>query len=199
MSNREKPLGMDRALHSKVSGKYDSGNEREVREWILALTGEDIGTGQFEVEKQLKNGQILVKLINAVYAGTPELPPAAREAALKGNSNEIAFKQMENIEIFLNAAELYGVPNNSLFPTADLFEGRSMAMVLSTILQLGTEAQRRGFTGPVCGPKPTEKHNVEFTQEQLRAGETIIGLQAGTNKLASQAGMKIGTARHISD
>jgi hypothetical protein len=38
----------------------------------------------------------------------------------------------------------------------------------------------------VCGPKPAEKVVREFTEEQLRAGQGIIGLQAGTNKLASQ-------------
>ena len=48
-------------------------------------------------------------------------------------------EQMENIEVFLKACENYGVPSNSLFPTADLFEGRNMAMVISTILQFGTE------------------------------------------------------------
>ena len=51
--------------------------------------------------------------------------------------------QMENIEVFLKACENYGVPSNSLFPTADLFEGRNMAMVISTILQLGSEVRNR--------------------------------------------------------
>ncbi|MEH0879764.1 calponin repeat domain-containing protein, partial [Enterococcus faecium] len=74
-----------------------------------------------------------------------------------------------------------------------------MAMVISTILQFGSEAQRHGFQGPTCGPKPTEKHEVRFTDEQLRAGQGIIGLQAGTNKCASQAGMSFGAVRHIAD
>ena len=53
--------------------------------------------------------------------------------------------QMENIEVFLKAVELYGVPSNSLFPTADLFEGRNMAMVISTILQFGSEVSQLPF------------------------------------------------------
>lgn len=48
---------------------------------------------------------------------------------------------MENIEIFLKGANLYGVPQKSLFPTVDLFDGRNMAMVVSTILQVGTEVR----------------------------------------------------------
>ena len=46
---------------------------------------------------------------------------------------------MENIEVFLKGANAYGVPLNSLFQTVDLFEGRNMAMVIATILQVGTE------------------------------------------------------------
>jgi len=47
--------------------------------------------------------------------------------------------QMENIEIFVNFCEAYGVPRTSLFQTVDLFEGRNMAQVLSCIQQLGSE------------------------------------------------------------
>ncbi|XP_070202460.1 calponin-1-like isoform X3 [Littorina saxatilis] len=183
----------------KVLAKYDSGAEYEVREWIKQLVGEDIGSGAMEVEKKLRNGQILCKLAQAVYAGTPNLPPAAKNYKIKVNSMAAPFKQMENIEVFLKACELYGVPSNSLFPTADLFDGRNMAMVISTVLQLGSEAQRHGFQGPTCGSKPSEKHIVNFTEDQLRAGQGIIGLQAGTNKCASQAGMKMGASRHIAD
>lgn len=46
---------------------------------------------------------------------------------------------MENIELFLKGANAYGVPDNSLFQTVDLYEGRNMAMVIATILQVGTE------------------------------------------------------------
>ena len=46
---------------------------------------------------------------------------------------------MENIEKFLKAARAYGVPDNGLFACVDLFEGRNMPMVLSTILQVGSE------------------------------------------------------------
>lgn len=189
---------MDRALSSKVAGKYDAGSETAVQGWIQELVGEDIGQGATNVEKSLRNGQILVKLINKVYEGTPNLPPACTGVKLKGNTSELAFKQMENIEIFLNAASKYGVQQNSLFPSSDLFDGKNMAMVLNTILQLGTECQRNGFSGPTIGPKPSEKHIVHFTHEQLKAGQGIIGLQAGTNKCASQKGMKFGP-RKIAD
>lgn len=45
-----------------------------------------------------------------------------------------------------------------------------------------------------------QKKRPKFTKEQLRAGQGFIGLQAGTNKGASQAGMtSFGAGRHIAD
>jgi hypothetical protein len=119
---------------------------------------------------------------------------------LRGNNGSAPFKQMENIQLFLNFCENYGVPRTSLFQTVDLFEGRNMAQVLSCIQQLGSECQRNGFNGPSLGARPTERNVREFTHEQMRTGHTIIGLQAGSNKFASQAGMScIGGVRHVSD
>lgn len=52
-------------------------------------------------------------------------------------------------------------------------------------------------TGAIGGQK---KKRPKFTKEQLRAGQGFIGLQAGTNKGASQAGMtSFGASRHIND
>ena len=62
------------------------------------------------------------------------------------------------------------------------------------------QAQRYKFQGPDCGPKPApRKAKRLFTRSQLRAGQTMIGLQSGTNKFASQKGMSFGAVRHISD
>ncbi len=40
-----------------------------------------------------------------------------------------------------------------------------------------------------------EKRN--WTEEQLRSGDSIIGLQMGSNKGASQSGMIMGNTRHM--
>jgi len=47
--------------------------------------------------------------------------------------------QMENIQLFLNFCESYGVPKTGLFQTVDLYEGRNLPQVLNCIQQLGTE------------------------------------------------------------
>lgn len=59
-------------------------------------------------------------------------------------------------------------------------------------MHLRLQANPTGASGPKKRPK--------FTKEQLRAGQGFIGLQAGTNKGASQAGMtSFGAGRHIAD
>lgn len=53
------------------------------------------------------------------------------------------------------------------------------------------------WTGANLGPKPADLNQRDFTEEQLNAGQTIIGLQAGQNKGATQAGQNIGAGRKI--
>lgn len=62
------------------------------------------------------------------------------------------------------------------------------------------QAQSRpDYKGPEIWPKKCE-HNVRtFSEEQLKAGQQVIGLQYGSNKGASQAGMNFGKARMIID
>nr|BAP84555.1 calponin [Mizuhopecten yessoensis] len=200
MSDRMKPMGMDRALTSKLGAKYDSSSEQEVRLWIKDVTGDIIEEGPANMERALKNGIILNKLLIKLYEGTPNLPPEAQKFKPSFSESEVAFKQMENIEKFLKGAKCYGLTDNSLFQTVDLYEGRNMAMVIATILQVGTEAQRHEFSGSTAGSKPTTAHRRNFSYEQLKSGHGTVGLQSGSNKFASQKGMtSMGAVRHISD
>ncbi|KAL7065414.1 hypothetical protein AAHC03_05818 [Spirometra sp. Aus1] len=201
MANRMGDMGMDVQVNRRMNSKYDAETEKEVIDWMNKITGESVPLGRENVAGALKNGHILIKLINAVYAGTSQLPAAAqrKKHPFKFNTMTAPFKQMENIQIFLTAAEAYGVPRASLFQTVDLYEMRNMTQVLNCLLQLGTECQRNNFNGPVCGPKPTYENKREFTAEQLNASKTVIGLQAGSNKGASQSGMSMGATRHIAD
>ena len=83
------------------------------------------------------------------------------------------------------------------FQTVDLYERQNIPTVISTIHALGRKAQAKGLHG--IGPKESEKNVREFTEEQLKAGEHIIGLQMGSNKGATQAGQNFGKTRAIID
>lgn len=57
--------------------------------------------------------------------------------------------------------------------------------------------QAGNFGKPTIGPKEAEKNERHFTEEKLRAGQSIIGLQMGSNKGANQSGINFGNTRHM--
>jgi len=61
------------------------------------------------------------------------------------------------------------------------------------------QAQVKGYEGAALGPREAQRNVREFSDEQMKAGQTVIGLQMGTNKMASQSGMSFGGQRHIAD
>ena len=71
---------------------------------------------------------------------------------------------------------------------------------LSTIIALGRKAQKKGFVGPTLGPKEADPNPRTFDEQKQKEGRNIIGLQMGTNQVASQAGMTpYGKPRQIYD
>lgn len=99
---------------------------------------------------------------------------------------------------FQKACVAYGVPDVDLFQTTDLWDKKNIALVTTTIFAIGRTAYKHPeWRGPWLGPKPSEENKREFTEEQIIAGKTVIGLQAGTNKGASQAGQNFGASRKI--
>merc|ERR1719242_1626687 len=108
------------------------------------------------------------------------------------------FKQRENIEMFLKACESYGLVPQDLFQVNDLFEQKNLYMVVDNLYALGGLAQRQGFDGPVIGKKMATQNKRDFDDATMKAGQSVIGLQYGSNKGASQAGMTAyGTGRQI--
>merc|ERR1712002_475314 len=80
----------------------------------------------------------------------------------------------------------------------DLYEGTNIPQVINGIFALGRRCHKF-YNGPRLGPEESTANKREFTEEQLRAGEGVIGLQAGSNKGASQAGQNFGKTRAIID
>ena len=108
------------------------------------------------------------------------------------------FKQRENIELYLKACEAYGLSAQDLYQVNDLYENKNLYMVVDNLYALGGLAQRNGFDGPVLGKKMATETKREFDQATLKAGQSVIGLQYGSNKGASQRGMTAyGTGRQI--
>lgn len=178
---------MTAELQDKTDSKYDATLEAEARNWLEALVAEPFGKGSFA--EALNDGVYLCKAINRLQPGS--VP--------KINTSKMAFKKMENIGQFLEAAGRYGLPKSDSFQTVDLYESQNLPQVITGIHALGRVAQKKGFNGPVLGPKEAEKQVRVFNKEQQKiAGQSVIGLQMGSNRGASQAGMTpYGLSRQI--
>ncbi|TRZ00801.1 hypothetical protein DNTS_034658 [Danionella cerebrum] len=220
MANRGPSYGLSREVQEKIDQKYDPELESRIVDWILVQCGGDLQrpeSGKQNFQKWLMSGTILCRLINSLY-------PSGEGPVKKITESTMVFKQMEKISQFLQAAEEYGVPpggewlmhltviwgQHNKVP-ADLIgrvtlqavrRGKDMAAVQRTLLALGSEAITKddGYYrgGPDWFHRKTKGHKREFSEEQLRQGRSIIGLQMGSNRGASRSGMTgYGTPRQI--
>uniref|UniRef100_A0A8D9ADW0 Transgelin n=1 Tax=Cacopsylla melanoneura TaxID=428564 RepID=A0A8D9ADW0_9HEMI len=171
----------------QVAGKRDPQEEREAQVWIEQIIGERFPPN-VPYEDVLRDGIILCKLMNRLSPG----------CITRLNTSGGDYKSMDNINQFQKACIGYGVDDVDLFQTVDLWERKNIAAVTMTIFAIGRTCYKHPeFRGPYLGPKPSEENKRFFTEDQLRAGEGMIGLQAGTNKLASQKGQSFGKSRMI--
>ncbi|XP_058063860.1 muscle-specific protein 20 [Anopheles bellator] len=161
--------------------------EEEVLKWIGDVLGQPLPPGVYE--DVLKDGVVLCKLIN-------KLAPNSVKKIQETGTN---FQLMENVQRFQTAIKEYGVPQEEIFQTADLFERRNIPQVTLCLYALGRITQKHPeYEGPTLGPKMAEKNERTFTEEQLRASEGELNLQMGYNKGATQAGQgSFGNTRHM--
>jgi len=163
--------------------------EQQVLDWIDALTGEKKGDKEL-YEDFLRDGLVLCKLINKLRPGS------VKRTAKKGSGN---FALMENVSAFQRGVKAYGVPDEEIFQTCDLFERRNIPQVTMSLFALGRQTQNHPeYDGPQLGPRIAEENKREFTQEQLDAGKHIVNaVQMGYTGGASQSGTNMGNTRHM--
>ncbi|KAF0288054.1 Muscle-specific protein 20 [Amphibalanus amphitrite] len=167
--------------------RRDPAQEKEVLEWIEAVTGQKLPPGRYE--DVLRDGIAICNLMNKLSPGS------VSKIQTSGGS----FKLRENIERFQKAAKAYGVPEEEIFQTADLYDMRNIPQVTLSLYALARLTQKHPeYNGPSLGPKMADANKREFSESQLRAHEGQLNLQMGYNKGASQAGHGgMGNTRHM--
>ncbi|KAK3696125.1 hypothetical protein RRG08_061900 [Elysia crispata] len=190
MSRAEKS-GVAKDAQNKVLAKWNPERTKVAINWIGERINETLTTtGTIEdVHEMLKDGLRLAKLANWVKPGS--IPSGKLATAPK-----MAFKQMELIGLFLKAIDDL-VKKDDSFQTVDLYECQNMVQVIITIESLGRAlltAGREGF-----GMAESKGNPHEWSEEDRRKGQSIIGLQMGSNKGASQSGQNFGKTRSIMD
>lgn len=188
--------GLSRECQLKAQAKFDLDQAMIALDWIRDVTNLQLDPpntskgfqDQFDFADCLKDGTALCTLINTLLPG----------AVPKINHMKAPFKQRENVEMFLGACLKYGLKSHDIFQVNDLYERKNLYMVVNCLFALGGLAKKKGFTGPTIGVKVAEENKRLFDKSTLDMGKTIISLQAGTNKGASQAGMTpYGSSRQI--
>merc|ERR1712193_424480 len=182
--------GLSRECAMKSQAKFSPERAKQCVTWIEEVTGSKLGDmkDQIDFAEHLKDGSVLCTLINCLQPGSVK----------KINTLKAPFKQRENIEMYLKACGNYGLKEQDLFQVNDLYENKNLYMVVDNLYALGGLAQRNGFDGPVIGKKMATQNKRAFDDATLKAGQSVIGLQYGSNKGASQAGMTAyGTGRQI--
>ncbi|XP_023221023.1 calponin-2-like [Centruroides vittatus] len=188
--------GLSRECQLKAQAKFDMQQALQALEWIKNVTNLDIEPpnpekgfkDQLDFADCLKDGIVLCTLINKLMPG----------AVSKINTMKAPFKQRENLEMFLKGCIKYGLKSHDLFQVNDLYERKNLYMVVNCLFALGGLAQKNGYNGPTIGVKVSDENRRSFDKQTLELGKTIISLQSGSNKGASQAGMTpYGAGRQI--
>merc|ERR1712107_896056 len=168
--------GLSRECAMKSQAKFSPERAKTCITWIEEVTGSKLGDMKDHIDfaEHLKDGSVLCSLINCLQPGSVK----------KINTLKAPFKQRENIEMYLKACANYGLKEQDLFQVNDLYENKNLYMVVDNLYSLGV--------------KVSTENKRNFYEDTLKAGQSMIGLQYGTNKGASQAGMTpYGASRQI--
>uniref|UniRef100_A0A3B1JH32 Transgelin 2 n=1 Tax=Astyanax mexicanus TaxID=7994 RepID=A0A3B1JH32_ASTMX len=171
MANKGPSYGLSREVQSKIDKKYDPELEERLVEWIVAQCGPSVGRpqpGKQGFQTWLKDGCVSSLTIPSHSMRYWSPPPRLREST-------VCIWQ-------INSVFLLGV-----------FVGKDLAAVQMTLMALGSIAVTKSdgcYRGdPSWFHRKAQENKREFSDEQLKEGQSVIGLQMGTNKGASQAGM----------
>ncbi|RWS31724.1 muscle-specific protein 20-like isoform 2 [Leptotrombidium deliense] len=136
-TNRAVASGLSKEVQRKIIAKRNKYVENEVLKWVFDVIGEKMPDAN--IEDVLHDGTKLCKFINELVPGY----------VTKINTSAEHYKSMENINTFLEACRKYGVHENDLFQTVDLYEKRDIGTVINCLVALARAVSRDSkFKGP---------------------------------------------------
>uniref|UniRef100_A0A0R3TVB7 Calponin-homology (CH) domain-containing protein n=1 Tax=Rodentolepis nana TaxID=102285 RepID=A0A0R3TVB7_RODNA len=210
--------GFARDVQLRINEKYSAEEAAKALRWIRLLKPssplpehlttavekipQDISTvSADDFYKYLKDGLVLGYLIGCLK---PDDVSNNLGKSMWKVSDKAIFetnRQRERIGAFINFCQEMGVGSASAFQTEQLHEQTNIPQVVICLSQLGIEAQAKpGYAGPQGYWMQRHKENPRaFTEEQLKAGESVIGLQMGYTGGANQSGITFGSQRKITD
>ncbi|VDD76100.1 unnamed protein product [Mesocestoides corti] len=195
MEYRAAKSGLARDVQKRINEKYSPTEAAKVLKWIRLLPTaagipqelvtsaqaipEDVESASTEeFFNFLRSGLVLGYIIGCLK---PDEVTQRLGKTLWKVSDKPMFetsRQRERIGAFLHFCQEMGVGSASCFQTDQLYEQTNLPQVIICLSQLGVEAQAKpGYVGPegYWMQRHTENKR-NFTEEQLRQGETIMKL-----------------------
>ncbi|VDM55483.1 unnamed protein product [Angiostrongylus costaricensis] len=142
--HRPRPGGMAGTVLDKQASKFNNEEAEyllqwiQINEWTVVYSFQGIIGEQFDTtgsrenfRDQLKDGQKLCKLVNAIQTGIIK-------RVMKPISN---FNCLENLNQFTTACRTLGVKDEETFQSVDLFDGRDLFSVCVTLQSLARKVE----------------------------------------------------------
>lgn len=172
-------FGLDKEVHERLQRKYDVALEAEAMEWIATLVNEEgvvapkpLGNDGAALHGWLKDGILLVKLLNAIQPGAI----ASCDVCCKPVH---PLEERQNIQAFLNGLQAIQLPSQDTFLLGDLHGAKCMPAVLQCIYALGRQAQViPGFTGPKLGVTYSVSLSEQTARKERKVEEQRIAREA---------------------
>lgn len=146
---------LDEDLKLLRASKFSKDSIEEIRNWIfdsvLRVKDQPPNVPLLDL---LKDGTILCQLANALILEDDQ----EQINFIKWRHSNLPFVQMDQISQFLDFVRQYGVPEDELFQTIDLYESRDPAAVYQTLKSLSRYANKKHPKRfPVLGPQLVDK------------------------------------------
>ncbi|EDO15752.1 hypothetical protein Kpol_1049p10 [Vanderwaltozyma polyspora DSM 70294] len=194
---------LDEDLKLLRSSKFSQEAISDIKTWILKsvlnLNLDDYNN--VTLLELLKDGTILCKLANELIKQDGGDNDSIK--LIKWKESKMPFVQMEQISNFLAFARNYGVPEDELFQTIDLYEEQDPAIVYQTLKSISRYANKKHPERfPVIGPQLSTKRPrppVKGKPKHLQSSGGWSSMEYGFMKGASQSseGVVFGQRRDI--
>lgn len=185
---------LDEDLKLLRDTKFSQDAIDDIKSWIFVSVLNEEQPRESLIES-LKSGVTLCKVANKLKAADEP------SGIIKWKESKMPFVQMEQISQFLTFARSYGVPEDELFQTVDLFEEKDPAIVYQTLKSVSRYANKKHpDLFPVIGPQLATKRPrppIKQKPKHLQTGwsTTEYGYTGGASQKSE--GIVFGQRRNI--
>jgi len=176
---KNNPHGMDRQIWENIKKKFDPTRAVAALNWISEVTGEALPeqgsrTTLDWFAETVKDGYFLTKLMLTLDPTCKKKVKKAKK--WKAKHEKLAFKQMEQIEIFGAVCVHLGLLQIDVVTTQDVYNMENPNATVCCLYSLNAQIQKNGWNGALIAGSfaHATKNNRNFSAEVLKKGQTTL-------------------------